>query len=272
VVRCWGRNNDGQLGIGGTQNIGDDEIPGSIAVLAAPAIVEVAAGGDHSCGITADFELVCWGRSNRGQLGYGNKDSIGNDPGESPNSVGVLDLYPATLPNNATLADVSLGKEHSCARFSGGQVICWGRNDHGQLGRSETADWGDGGGESPAMLEPISLGGVATAISAGFHHTCALLEGGSVRCWGLHDKGQLGLGDIGDTEVGDDEVPTDVPLVDLGGPAIAISAGWDHTCALLATHEVLCWGENTDGRLGYGHTDRIGDDETPASAGPLDVL
>jgi cysteine-rich repeat protein len=271
-IRCWGRNNDGQLGIGSTQNIGDDEVPGSIgAVTIAPSIA-AAAGGDHSCAITNDLELVCWGRNDHGQLGYGHSDTIGNDPGESPQTGGKIELYPALLPNGALLSAVSLGKEHSCALFDSGDVVCWGRNDNGELGQGDAVDWGDDNSETPSMLPLISLGGSATAISAGLDHSCALLEGGDVRCWGRNDKGQLGLGQLGVDEVGDDELPSDVATVVLGAPAVAISAGSEHNCALLETNEIVCWGDNTEGRLGYGHTIRIGDDETPGSEGAVPIF
>ncbi|HVI00363.1 MAG TPA: hypothetical protein VM869_16715, partial [Enhygromyxa sp.] len=272
-LRCFGRNADGQLGIGSNQNIGDNELPSSIGVitLGAPALA-VAAGGDHSCAVTNDLELICWGRGGRGQLGYGNTTTFGNDNGESPSMAGIVDLYPASLPLGTTLEQVSLGKEHSCALFSSGDVLCWGRNDHGQLGQANTDDWGDDEGEAPSGLMPIDLGGSAVAIGAGLNHSCALLEDGDVRCWGLNDKGQLGLGQMGVDKVGDDEAPSSVAAIDLGGPAIELTVGWEHSCARVGAQDILCWGDNPEGRLGYGHTNRIGDDETPASAGAIDLF
>ncbi len=271
-IRCWGSNVNGQLGNGNTMNIGDDEVPASIGPVIISSTIAVAAGAGHTCAMSIDFKLTCWGRNDHGQLGYGNTLSFGDDPGEVPQFVGPIELEPPSLPNGATLTEVSLGAAHSCALFTSGDALCWGGNDHGQLGQGNVEDWGNGNSETPAMLEPINLGGAATAISAGSSHTCALLEDGDVRCWGYNERGQLGLGHPGVDAVGDDELPNAVPTVTLGAPAVAISSGYYHNCALLDTNEITCWGDNSDGRLGYGHTDTIGDNETPESAGSVEIF
>jgi alpha-tubulin suppressor-like RCC1 family protein len=107
-------------------------------------------------------------------------------------------------------------------------------------------------------------------VTAGFEHTCVLFHDGAVRCWGMGEGGRLGTGAT--ATIGDDETPAAIPDVDLGGRAVQIAAGRDHTCALLDIGKVRCWGANNEGQLGYGHTRSIGDDEAPASAGdvPLD--
>ena len=104
-------------------------------------------------------------------------------------------------------------------------------------------------------------------VSAGYEHTCVLFEGGGVRCWGKGAGGRLGAGSV--ANIGDDETPAAIPDIALGGRAVQISAGVAHTCALLDTGKVRCWGGNDKGQLGYGHTRDIGDDEAPASAGDV---
>lgn len=105
-----------------------------------------------------------------------------------------------------------------------------------------------------------------------------MLEGGDVRCWGWAEDpknptvggaGFLGRGDL--ETIGDDEVPASVEPVDLGGVAMQISVGLLHSCALLESAEVVCWGGGYGGKLGYGNTEHVGDDETPAEVGPVDV-
>ena len=86
--------------------------------------------------------------------------------------------------------------------------------------------------------------------------------------WGA--QGQLGYGNLQD--IGDDEVPAAAGDVPLGEAALQISAGSNHTCALLVSGQVRCWGNGGDGRLGYGNLDTIGDDETPASAGDVPLI
>ncbi len=272
AVRCWGRNNAGQLGLGNTISVGEANVPSFYSPVEVAASSAVAVGHAHSCAITTNIDLVCWGNNNRGQLGYGNTDVIGNDPDETPNSVGKVEAYPPGLPNGAVLEQASLGREHTCARFSTGEVLCWGRNDHGQLGQGNSDDHGDDVDELPNVLDPIELGGDATAISAGEQFTCALIDDGSVRCWGHNDRSQLGI--MGFGELGDDELAAEggpVPLGD-GAVAIQIAAGKQHACALLDSNEIYCWGDNDSGQLGYGHTDRVGDDETPAEEGPVPLF
>lgn len=110
----------------------------------------------------------------------------------------------------------------------------------------------------------------AVQLALGFKHSCALLSDGAVRCWGLGDDGRLGTANT--STIGDDEPPSSAPAVELGGKAVAITAGDAHTCALLETKQVRCWGSGKQGQLGHGTSDDIGDHESPASAGdvPLD--
>ncbi len=117
----------------------------------------------------------------------------------------------------------------------------------------------------------MSLGGSATAISAGDNHTCALLTGGSVRCWGYAGHGRLGYANTND--IGDNETPDTVGPVNLGAGRIAtaVSAGSRHTCARLDDGHVRCWGYGVNGRLGYCNQNSIGDDESPGAAGPVDL-
>ena len=86
----------------------------------------------------------------------------------------------------------------------------------------------------------------AGTISGGFYHTCALLEGGTAKCWGANDAGQLG-----DNTTSDRLVPT--PVMGLTG-AISVASGGDHSCALLQGAKVRCWGNNGSGQLGDGTT------------------
>lgn len=267
-LRCWGANAWGQLGLDNMIPVGDDETPAAAAMMFLGAnAAAVAAGFEHTCAITDIGAVRCWGHGTRGRLGYGNNDDIGND--EPPADAGDLILVPASLPANTVASALALGREHSCVLFSTGDVVCWGRNDAGQLATGNNADWGDMADETPSALEPIDLGGSASAIAAGQDHTCALLEGGSVVCWGENGKGQLGLGTTSD--VGIATTPAMAGTVDLGGSAIAIVAGAEHTCALRSDFGVVCWGFNMDGRLGYGHIQQIGDTEVPATAGTVDL-
>jgi alpha-tubulin suppressor-like RCC1 family protein len=149
-----------------------------------------------------------------------------------------------------------------CGLRDDGAVFCWGG---GSLGKPGAGVIGDD--ETPAEAGPVEIGAPAVDIVMGTGHVCALLENGAVRCFGSGYSGQLGYGNT--ENIGDDETPASVGDVPLGGKAVQLGAGEQHTCALLDTGGVRCWGRNSDRQLGYGHTDNIGDDETPASVGDV---
>jgi len=110
------------------------------------------------------------------------------------------------------------------------------------------------------------VGGVATDLALGRFHVCALLGTGSVRCWG---ENRLGYGPEGPWEVGYRNTPADAGDVPVGGWVVEIAAGEKHTCALLDSGGVRCWGDNEFGQLGYGHTDDIGIENTPEEVGDV---
>jgi len=140
-------------------------------------------------------------------------------------------------------------------------VRCWGSNGQGELGQAHVLAVGDD--ELATTLVPIDLGGTATAITAGDRHACAMMDDGSVRCWGSNGLGQLGLGDT--LSIGDDEPPSAVPALDFGdAQPNQVEAGGDHTCVILDRRRLKCWGYGGNGELGQGMLDNLGDDEVLA--------
>jgi alpha-tubulin suppressor-like RCC1 family protein len=195
-----------------------------------------------------------------GRLGYGNLENIGRT--NTPASVG-----PVSLPADVDARMIAAGAGHTCVLDAEGDVWCWGDAVNGVLGTMSDVAIGDD--EPASAATPVLLGDVAISISAGSQHTCALLEGGAVRCWGLADQGRLGLGmNLG--AVGDDEPPSEY-TVELGEPAVAVSAGRAHTCAILESGALRCWGHGGRGKLGLGDDATIGDNETPVDVDPVVV-
>jgi alpha-tubulin suppressor-like RCC1 family protein len=162
---------------------------------------------------------------------------------------------------------VDAGGYHTCVVLPEGNVRCWGFNGDGRLGYGQTESIGDD--ETPAAAGDVDVGGPVLQIATGSTHTCALLEGGNVRCWGRNSDGQLGYANT--EHIGDDEAPAAAGDVDIGGRAIQLATGGSHTCALLETGNVRCWGRGVEGQLGYANTEPIGDDEIPAAAGDVAV-
>ncbi|HEU4538395.1 MAG TPA: hypothetical protein VFS00_29950, partial [Polyangiaceae bacterium] len=143
----------------------------------------------------------------------------------------------------------------------------WGANDSGQLGYGHTTAIGDD--EAPGSAGPVVLGAKATQIAAGAFFTCALLEGGQVRCWGNNESGQLGLGSV--DNLGDDEPVTDAEPLSFGRKTTQIAACGTSTCVRLEDASLRCWGSNDYGQLGYGHTDDVGNGGRPVDGGPPNV-
>ena len=267
TVRCWGYGGDGALGYGNTQSIGDDEDPeaaGPVALGAGRTAVAVAAGSVHTCALLDNGAVRCWGFAGNGRLGYGNLDNIGDD--EKP-----ADVPPVSFGPGRTAKAIAAGSGHTCAILEDDSVRCWGFNLDGRLGLGNVDSVGDD--EHPAQSPAVKLGAgrTAKAITAGGSHTCALLDNGAVRCWGFGGDGRLGYGKIADVGRFEDTTPDTVGPVNLGQNATAISAGFGHTCAILADSSLRCWGFAGDGRLGYANVSSIGDDEQPVSAGPVNV-
>ncbi|QIG45096.1 hypothetical protein G5V58_22095 [Nocardioides anomalus] len=216
----------------------------------------LTAGADHSCAIVGTGEVRCWGAGNRGQLGQGSTADVGDDPGESTVPVAV---------GTGRAVSIAAGADHTCAVLDTGQLRCWGRNDHGQLGQGTKADVGDGPGETTVAVD-LGPGRTAVAVSAGALHTCAIVDTGQLRCWGASGSGQLGQGNT--VDIGDDPGETTVP-VDLGPgrTAVAVAAGNSHTCAVVDTGQVRCWGSAFAGQLGQGNTTTVGDDPGETTVG-----
>lgn len=254
-VRCWGSNDLGQLGLGHTDNIGDNEAPnGPVVALGAEAL-QLTAGRKHTCALLSGGDVRCWGDASLGQLGYGNTNTIGDD--ETPDS-----QPPVSLGGAVSFLDAS--GEHTCALLNNGDVRCWGFSFRGVLGYGDNESIGND--EVPSSVLPVNVGGGVILLAAGATHNCALFLNGDVRCWGFGATGALGYGNTDD--LGDNETPASQPPLSLGGAAITIAAG-GHNCAILETQTMRCWGLNDFGQLGLGNTDTLGDDEIPTAVADI---
>ncbi len=240
-VYCWGANDQGQLGDGTTIN---RDVP---TMVQAPDGVHfggsgfnddprrraaelLVAGNGHVCVVTTGDDTYCWGDNDEGQLGNGTRiDSV--DPVAVQSSASVYE-------------SLSAGSEYNCAVTVNGAGECWGDNDNGELGRSNTVD-----GLTPAS---VNVAGTWLMIRAGDDHTCGINGTTLTHCWGDGSDGSIGNGFAPAIQ--------STPAVVLGpggfGPPIGlqwIGVGDEVSCGVESGSEQLyCWGRNNVGQVGDG--------------------
>lgn len=193
--------------------------------VAGSHIGSVSAGGQHTCLLTTEGGVKCWGRNHFGQLGDGTLD-------DSAAPVDVVGLESGVVA-------VAAGAVHNCAVTTAGGVKCWGGNDFGEAGD------GTDGNQRSTPVDVIGLGGKVDAVTAGFKHSCALLASGGVECWGSNAHGELGTGTTVNSVA-------PIAVTGLASGIVSVKAGDFHTCAVLADGTAKCWGQNIAGQLGDG--------------------
>jgi alpha-tubulin suppressor-like RCC1 family protein len=254
TVACWGDNNDGQLGdgmlTGPVRCAGYACSPRPVRVIGITDAKQISAGGDtsgegdgdHACAVIAGGTVKCWGANYSGELGDGT----------------IIDRGTPVLVRGVTGAtQVAAGGYASCALFGGGRITCWGDNSSGELGSETTT----GFRTQPVVVKQITD---ATSATAGGYHSCAVLAGGKVACWGDNTNGELGDGTTG-------EALTEVSVHGITD-ATQVAAGNYHSCAVLVVGTVQCWGDNSYGELGDGTTNGPNNcDGDPCSPVPVAV-
>jgi alpha-tubulin suppressor-like RCC1 family protein len=258
-VKCWGKNNAGQLGDGTTQ---DRNTP--VTVTALPdKVTAIAMGYIHACAVTESAEVFCWGRQTAEQT------RVGSDPGYTAVTIGSMHtcglnahgglkcwgsnsfgglgdgtteerLAPVDVIGlSGDVTSVAAGGDFTCA-VQKGSVKCWGSNNSGQLGN----------GTFESNTNPVGIPGLESGVAvvaAGFFHACAVKTNGEVWCWGENFAGELGDGTNKNN-------PVPVMVNNLEGGIQIVAVGGSHTCALTKAGGVKCWGGNANGQLGDGST------------------
>ena len=223
TVWCWGGNGLGQLGSAS----GDSAYPTRVTLAGAASLI--AAGGLSTCAVLVDNSVQCWGKNTYGQLGLGT-----TTPSEStPQTV----LH---IPEWFTVHQLDVGANHTCAMSTTGVAWCWGYFQDGRLGLTQQSNV-----VVPAAT--ASLGGTGQSIATGGAHTCVVLTGGSVTCFGKNNNGQIGQS----LSTTFSATPN---AVTLPGSASGVATGNDFTCATLVSGGVSCFGANGFGQIGTGST------------------
>lgn len=214
---CWGDGVDGDLG---NNAAAESNVPVPVSSLSS-GVQSLATGSFFACAVV-NGGAECWGANASGQLGDGTTT-------QSDIPVPVTGL-------GTGVQAIAAGADHACALLVDGSLECWGDNGQGELGNNSSTS-------SSVPVPVLGLGSGVEAVTAGQEYTCAIVSGGAVMCWGTNGVGQLGDGNF---------AASTVPgaVVGLGSNVQSISAGIDHTCALV-NGGAMCWGDN-GGALGDG--------------------
>ncbi|MDX6276637.1 MAG: hypothetical protein QOJ72_765 [Nocardioidaceae bacterium] len=218
---CWGRNTEGELGLGAT---GARHKPTRVGT--STSWVSVAAGGAQTCALHNSGSIYCWGENSAGEIGQGNTSTGYN----TPTKVG----------SSTSWKSVTVGFLHVCALHSSGSIYCWGGNGDGQVGNGTPNDV-----HAPAKVGSSTHWLSVTATDS--FHTCARHSSGSIYCWGNNDSGELGIGN--NTAV--HYVPTKAGT---STSWTSVTVGSDSSCARHNSGSIYCWGYNGTGQLGDGTT------------------
>jgi alpha-tubulin suppressor-like RCC1 family protein len=198
-VWCWGDNYSGELGDGGHGNsYVPTEVMSSSGFAALSAVHQITLSANNTCALMIDTTVFCWGDNESGELGNGTGLSSSALPMQ------VIEQSGAPLQNVTAIAG---GGDHICALKANTTVLCWGENNHGELGNNDTRD-------SRLPLQVVDASGAPIEdvmfIAAGSYHTCAVKRDGSVWCWGGNGFGQLGNGTLENSSVA---VPVDFDTI-----------------------------------------------------------
>ena len=273
-VKCWGKNSDGQLGLGHETPQSTPQVqntPQAVNLGTDRTAKSLAGGMYHTCAILDDNSVKCWGKNSDGQLGLGHETSQ-----STPQKV---NLGTNSLTNTLNTAQSLVGGGyHICAILDDNSVKCWGNNRYGQLGR------GDKTNQNTPQAVDLGTQRTARKLFLGHNSTCVVLDNDELKCWGGNGGGKLGQGngtalykiegevfsappknDFGD-EAG--ETVSGLSAIKLGTnettskayTALSLAIGKYHICALLDNYRVKCWGGNHYGHLGQGNKTTFGSD------------
>ena len=231
TASCWGFNEDGQAGDDSTNTYKSPSA--KVQFPDGKRVKSMGMGLKHTCAILEDDTLTCWGLDSHGALGNGNSETSDK---YTPQTI--------TTPSDRKVMKVEPGHSHTCILFDDGGVMCWGRDNLGQLGNGDTSDMI----HTPSSNVELPEGRAATDLSVGDHHACALLDNGSVACWGQNNHGQLG-----ENTTTNRPIPI-YPHLPAGSSVVSVAVGPFNSCAILENSSLYCWGHNGYGRLGIGVT------------------
>ena len=246
-IKCWGKGNVGQLGLG-------------LGILATI--------GDEPNEMGDNLNPLFKGcvTDNPTNIPTSNTEIPTKIPTKTPSNIPTMQTitptyYPTTT--SSLIVQISVGTEHGCALFENRDVKCWGSNQYGQLGNGQIDNIGDN--ETLCNIQSINFGDnfIPDKLYSEQDHNCILSINNTVKCWGNNAYGQLGYGDTLNRGLSSTHMGNNLPLINFGNNFIPkqLSLNRDHTCAISTLNDIKCWGRNDGngnyGKLGIGNTSNI---------------
>lgn len=267
-VYCWGNNRLGQFGNGTTtSSLKPVRAGGSLSFRSIATNKGLQASTAHTCGLTSDGQIYCWGSNLNGKLGNGTVVSA---------------TSPVAVSGGLTFQAVAVGGEHSCGLTTEGVAYCWGSGNRYQIGDGQTIDrsvptrvsgdqvfdslvagaeqtcaraadgnaycWGSGAATNPTPTLVSSANGW-TSLAAGFAHRCGVTPNSDAYCWGSNSSGALGT---------DNSTSYSYPvLVTSSKQWSHLSCGGYYTCGVETSGYADCWGDGGYGQIGNGSYNRV---------------
>lgn len=220
-LRCWGNNHARQIASA------DNNFKDSAHVITIAGVTgfrSVATGAAHTCAVTLDNRLFCWGDSNEGQVGGGSSSGY--------------QFTPLHIDTDTTYLSVVAGELYSCAITTDNKLKCWGRNSYGQLGVDSTTEM--------TVPTEVTPGTTYKYVAAGSQSTCAITSDDKLFCWGFNAYYQLGDGTT---------TWKQIPVaVDSTESYKKVAVGSKHSCGITTSDKMKCWGNNSRGSVGDNTT------------------
>ena len=223
-VACWGKGGDGQLGNGGTDDKYTPTLTSSLHPNSNRTAIALATGYHFTCALLDNGQVSCWG-------GAGGTGRLGDGQSRTHHTPTLTNSF----GENRTATSISAYYGHTCVILDNGLVSCWGSGGNGRLGNGGTSNQ-----NTPTLTSSLGTNRTAVALSSGDSHTCAILDNGSVSCWGRGGNGRLGNGGTSDQIT-----PTLTSSLGANRTAVALSSGGYHTCAILDNGFGSCWGSGS---------------------------
>ena len=228
---AWGNNMSGQIGNGASGVSSNRRLPTRVGRAA--DWVSVSTGGDHTMAVCSDGFLWGWGSNSWGQLGHGGVTAGLN----VPTRIGTASNWAATAAGMLN---------HTVAVRTDGSMWGWGHNRYGQVGVPGTQIH-----QTPVRIG-AETGASWVSVAAGAWHSAAICSDGWLWGWGHNGWGQVGDG-------GESNVATPVRIgAGTGASWVFVTAGTWHNVAICSDGRLWVWGDNRQGQLGLGHTERTG--------------